>query len=65
LYFFSFESLILKYFVGKKQPYIGVLAGFPGSGWDKYGSKNSSIKMALEAIIRGANLPYFGQQSDY
>jgi hypothetical protein len=62
---FSFESIFLKHFVGKKQPHSGVLAGLTGSGGLKYGSKNTSIKMALEAIIRGAKLPYFGKKGDY
>jgi hypothetical protein len=39
-YLFSSISIFLT-FVGKNDPHIRVLAGFPESGWDKLSGENS------------------------
>jgi hypothetical protein len=58
-------SSFKKTFVGKNDPHIGVLAGFRGFIWVIYVAKTASVPLPLVGIGRGANLPYFGKQSDY
>jgi hypothetical protein len=44
MYRFSFDSLFLKYFVGKKQPHSNVLAGFPGPNRVKGGKNRVDLR---------------------
>jgi hypothetical protein len=48
----------------KKEPYIRILAGFEVPFGVNYMAESSSIKQALVAQRRGANLPYFGKQGN-
>jgi hypothetical protein len=48
----------------KKEPHTRVLAGFLVLSGVKYLSEFISIERALVSIVKGANLPYFGKQSN-
>jgi hypothetical protein len=41
---------VLRIFVGKNDPHIGVLAAFPGSGWDKLSGKNGLDSRAFSGL---------------
>jgi hypothetical protein len=43
------KTLFLEHPSEKKEPHIGVLAGFAGTRWDKYEAQKSSMKRALQA----------------